>query len=107
MCDKNNCPCVSPCPLQKAMDILGGKWKMAIICSLTADGPTRYNELKRKMNGISNTMLVRSLKELEEAHLVLRKEYMEIPVRVEYEVTEETRKLLPILSDLAKWAMEI
>lgn len=105
-CEKKNCPCTSLCPLQKAMDILGGKWKMSIICSLTADGPTRYNELKRKMNGISNTMLVRSLKELEEHGLVVRKEYMEVPVRVEYEVTEKTHKLMPILAELAKWAIE-
>lgn len=103
----NNCPCTNPCPLQKAMDILGGKWKMAIICSLTVDGATRYNELKRRMGGISNTMLARSLKELEEYGLIRRHEYLEVPIRVEYEVTEATRNLLPILSQLAGWAAEL
>lgn len=107
MCEKDNCPCMKPCPLQKGMEILGGKWKMALICSLSADGSTRYNELKRKMGGISNTMLVKSLKELEEAGLVVRKEYLEVPVRVEYEVTEATRKLMPILGSLAGWAAEL
>ena len=95
---------MTPCPLQKGMDILGGKWKMSIICSLSMEGSTRYNDLKRRMNGISNTMLVKSLKELEDAGLVKRKEYLEVPVRVEYEVTEATEKLLPILSSLAQWA---
>ena len=95
---------MTPCPLQKGMDILGGKWKMSIICSLSMEGSTRYTDLKRRMNGISNTMLVKSLKELEDAGLVRRKEYLEVPVRVEYEVTEATEKLLPILSSLAQWA---
>lgn len=107
MCEKQNCPCMDPCPLQKAMDILGGKWKMSLICSLTMDGPTRYNDLKRQMGGISNTMLAKSLKELEEAGLVLRKEYLEVPIRVEYEVTQATRDLIPILSSLAGWAAKL
>lgn len=107
MCEKEVCPCMEACPLQKAMDILGGKWKMALICSLSVDGATRYNDLKKKMRGISNTMLVKSLKELEEAGLVVRREYLEVPVRVEYEVTEATKNLLPILSDLAAWAAKL
>lgn len=78
-----------------------------LTCSLTADGPTRYNDLKRRMQGISNTMLVRSLRELEEAGLVVRREYLEVPVRVEYETTELTRELLPILASLAGWAVNL
>ena len=89
------------------MELLGGKWKMSILCSLTADGATRYNELKRKMGNISNTMLAKSLKELEDADLVIRHEYLEVPVRVEYEVTEATHTLLPILSELAGWAVKL
>lgn len=104
MCESEMCPCMTPCPLQKGMDILGGKWKMSLLCSLSAEGPTRYNDLKRRMGKISNTMLVKSLKELEEDGLVVRKEYLEVPVRVEYEITEATRKLLPILADFARWA---
>lgn len=103
-CEKDNCPCMDPCPLQKAMDILGGKWKTSLICSLAVDGATRYNDLKRRMGGISNTMLAKSLKELEEAGLIVRKEYLEVPIRVEYEVTEATKNLLPILASLAGWA---
>lgn len=102
-----NCPCTERCPLQKAMDILGGKWKMSLICSLTVDGPSRYNDIKRRVEGISNTMLVRSLRELEDAGLIVRKEYLEVPVRVEYETTELTKELLPILSSLAAWGSKL
>lgn len=106
-CGNNICPCHDPCPLQKAMDILGGKWKMAILCSLSMEGPTRYNELRRRMGSISNTMLAKSLKELEEDGLVVRREYLEVPVRVEYEVTDATKNLLPILSQIAHWAADL
>lgn len=101
------CPCTQSCPLQKAMEAIGGKWKLAILCSLNVDGATRYNELKRKMKGISNTMLAKSLKELEECGLVAREEYMEVPIRVEYSTTELAMELLPILQSLAQWGAKI
>lgn len=77
---------------------------MSLLCSLRTNGPTRYNDLKKRVEGISNTMLVKSLRELEEAGLVVRHEYLEIPVRVEYEVTPMVEELIPILTDLAQWA---
>ncbi|MCM1217666.1 MAG: helix-turn-helix transcriptional regulator [Lachnospiraceae bacterium] len=98
------CPCTETCPLQKVTDALGGKWKLSILCSLNASGATRYNDLKRKIKGISNTMLSKSLKELEDNGLIKRNEYIEVPIRVEYEITELTQDLLPILSELASWA---
>ncbi|MCM1305450.1 MAG: helix-turn-helix transcriptional regulator [Lachnospiraceae bacterium] len=101
------CPCTETCPLQKVSDALGGKWKLSILCSLSASGATRYNELKRKITGISNTMLAKSLKELEGNGLIKRTEYMEIPARVEYETTDLTKDLLPILSELAKWSVNM
>lgn len=107
MSEHTHCPCTSNCPLQKSMEVLGGKWKLSILCSLNADGATRYNDLKRKLSGISNTMLVKSLRELEEAGLVVRKEYLEIPVRVEYETTDLMTELLPILGSLAAWGMKL
>lgn len=101
----HSCPCTTACPLQRAMEMIGGKWKLSILCSLTADGPTRYNDLKRKLQGISNTMLAKSLKEMEDDGLVTRTEYMEVPIRVEYEITGKARQLSPILMQLAQWAM--
>jgi len=103
MCQTSICPCSEQCPLQHAMEMIGGKWKLAILCSLGVDGKARYNDLKRKIVGISNTMLAKSLHELEEFGLVSRTEYMEVPIRVEYEITEKAKELGPILVQLAKW----
>ncbi|MCC8168995.1 MAG: helix-turn-helix transcriptional regulator [Oscillospiraceae bacterium] len=97
------CPCTQGCPLQYVVEAIGGKWKMSILCSLSSDGATRYNELKRKLGDISNTMLAKSLKELENDGLVKRSEYMEVPIRVEYEITDKVQSLIPILSELALW----
>ena len=76
-----------------------------ILCSLTVNGASRYNELLHNVQGISNTMLSQTLKELERDHLVLRKEYLEVPVRVEYELSEQAKKLQPILTQLIQWKM--
>ncbi len=76
---------------------------MQIICSLNNTGPTRYNHLKKKMDGVSNTVLSKALKELEENGLIVRKEYLEVPIRVEYETTEACDALIPILDNLSDW----
>ncbi|MDR3325129.1 MAG: helix-turn-helix transcriptional regulator [Spirochaetaceae bacterium] len=102
-----NCPCMEFCPLDGAMRIIGGKWKIPLICSLHHDGTTRYNELKRKIRGITNTALASALKELEECGLVIRKQHTEMPVRVEYSLTPICNDLLPILTELAKWGIKI
>ena len=65
-----DCPCLDKCPLNYAMTIIGGKWKMQIICTLNNKGTMRYNELRKQMDGISNTVLASSLRELEEKGLV-------------------------------------
>ena len=72
------------CPVTSVLQLLQGKWKMQIICALNNQGSLRYNELRRKLDGISNTVLAGALKELEEAGLVERTENLEVPVRVEY-----------------------
>jgi DNA-binding HxlR family transcriptional regulator len=87
------------------MDSIGGKWKLPVLCSLTANGTSRYNELLHNVQGISNTMLSQTLKELERDGLVLRKEYLEVPVRVEYALSEKSKKLQPILLELIRWQM--
>jgi DNA-binding HxlR family transcriptional regulator len=89
------------------MNLIGGKWKVAILCSLHVDGTTRYNMLKRKIKGITNTMLASSLRELEEAGLIQRMQYMEMPVRVEYSTTAACANLMPILRQLAQWGQQL
>ena len=106
MSQQHNCPCTSQCALQSALESIGGKWKLPVLCSLTANGASRYNELLHNVQGISNTMLSQTLKELERDRLVLRKEYLAVPVRVEYKLSEPAKKLQPILAQLIQWQMK-
>ncbi len=112
-CDRNSgalkekCPCRDYCPLGSAMKLIGGKWKIPILCALHKDGTTRYNGLKRKIRGITNTMLASSLRELEEDGLICRRQYMEMPVRVEYALTDRCAELMPILAQLAQWGVRV
>ena len=105
MSQTHSCPCAPECVLQGALNTIGGKWKLPILCSLLANGASRYNELLKNTRGISNTMLSKTLKELEDDGLVKRSEYLEVPIRVEYELTEKARQLQPILTDLIRWAL--
>ena len=102
-----NCPCMETCPLNRAMALIGGKWKMQILCALSNNGALRYNRLKRSLDGVSNTVLASALRELERDGLVVRREYLEVPVRVEYDVTEHGAALLPILDALGAWSESV
>ena len=91
------------CGLKKVIDIVGGKWKIMILCIIDRDEVVRYGELKRAVFGITNTMLAQSLKELENDGLVSRRQYDEMPVRVEYTLSKKAESLIPILLQLKKW----
>lgn len=91
------------CGLRKVLNIIGGKWKILIICSIYELKIMRYNELKRNIAGITNTMLAKSLRELENDELIVRKQYDEMPVRVEYELTPKCKTMIPILLSLRDW----
>ncbi len=94
------------CGLKKVIDIVGGKWKIMILCVMDKEGTIRYGDLRRRVYGITNTMLANSLKEMEEAGLVDRKQYMEMPVRVEYSLTKKAESIVPILLELKRWGEE-
>lgn len=94
------------CGLKRVLDIIGGKWKIMLLCVMDQEGQIRYGELKRKVFGITNTMLANSLKEMEEAGLVERHQFNEMPVRVEYSLTDKARSIVPILLELKKWGEE-
>ena len=91
------------CGLKKVINIIGGKWKIMILCVIDNNETVRYGELSRAVVGITNTMLANSLKELEADGLVERKQYDEMPVRVEYNLTDKAKSLIPILLELKKW----
>src|SRR6266478_3095693 len=84
---------------------ISDKWTVTVVGAL-AKGPIRYNEIRRRVEGISQRMLTLTLKGLEQDGLVTRTMYPTIPPRVDYELTELGRKLIVPLRALAKWARE-
>ena len=100
------CPCDETCAIGKAVKMIGGRWKLRILCALTLDGTQRYNDIKKKMVGIAPTVLSSTMKELEQDGLVTRMQYEEIPPRVEYTITKRGRQLWPILHRLVHWAKD-
>ena len=94
---------ITECPITFALGIIGGKWHLPIIFLLSKNNVLRYNELKKCLVGITNMMLSQSLKELESSGILHRKQYPEIPPRVEYSLTENGCALMPMVDELAKW----
>ena len=94
------------CAVIQALEIIGGKWRLPIIWELSAHDSIRYNELKRRLSGITNIMLTRALKGLEEHELVIRIEYNQIPPHVEYSLTESCKQLLPALEIINEWGKQ-
>lgn len=91
------------CPVDYALSVISGKWKLPIIWHLSKEKSIRFNELKCKIDGISNLMLSKSLKELEEDKLVYRVQYNTIPPRVEYSLTDLGYSLEKIIVSLGEW----
>lgn len=91
------------CPVELALDLVGGKWKPLILYRLSA-GTLRFAQLQRAMPGVTQRMLTLQLRELERAGLVRREVYPEVPPRVEYSITNKADGLLPILEALGHWA---
>src|ERR1700754_2919784 len=91
------------CPVDFAFQRVGGKYKGRILWYLK-DGPLRYGELKRLVEGISPKMLTQALREMEEDELVVRKVFQEVPPRVEYTLTPSGALLIPSIDQLRVWA---
>lgn len=92
-----------PCPILRALEMIGGKWKLPILWHLFDAEAVRYNELKRSVVGITAMMLTQCLRELEADGLVARRDYGEWPLKVEYSLTEQGKELLPALRELYAW----
>ncbi len=95
--------CAEPCPIERGMRILGGKWTGSILWHLK-DGPVRFNELARQLDGASKKMVNERLKELEQARLVRRKVLSTKPIAVTYEITELGCTALGILKKIKEWS---
>lgn len=88
------------------LSLIGGKWKMIILYCLSDGEPVRFNELQRIIGGITFKTLSTQLKELEADGLVLRKEYPQIPPKVEYSLSEKGLSLIPVLETMCLWGSE-
>ena len=90
------------CPVGAAIDEIGGKWKHPILWALN-DKKLRFNEINKIIPDISQRMLTKQLRELENDNLVTRKVFAEVPPKVEYSITEKGESVIPILDALCKW----
>lgn len=92
------------CPLEYGLEVFGGKWKSRIICVLANSGTLRYSKLRKEMSNITDAVLASALKELITDGIVERKQYYEIPPKVEYALSDKGKSVVPILQNICKWA---
>ncbi len=92
------------CPLEYGLELFGGKWKSRVICVLNEKGTLRYSVIRREMLNVTDAVLAATLKDLISDGLVSRKQYDEIPPRVEYSLTDKGKSVVPILRSICKWA---
>ncbi|SDK18536.1 DNA-binding transcriptional regulator, HxlR family [Catalinimonas alkaloidigena] len=94
------------CPVRQVLDRLGDKWSMLVLLILSEQGTLRFKAIQRSIGDISQKMLTVTLRTLEADGLVSRRQYAEIPPRVEYELTDLGQSLLPHINRLAAWAVQ-
>ncbi len=93
-------------PFEYTLSVVSGKWKLKIIYLLACITPVRYNMLKKSIDGITHKMLSTQLKELEQEGIVSRKEYPQVPPKVEYSLTLKGKSLIPIVTAMCSWGEE-
>ncbi len=92
------------CPVATTVQLIGSKWKLLILRNLLAR-PWRFNELKKNLEGISQKVLTDSLRSLEEDGIVTRTVYPEVPLRVEYSLSELGDSMRPIIRAMEDWGI--
>ena len=92
------------CPVAKFTQILGGKWKLRIINAIRKHEKLRFGKLHVLVAPISRKVLADQLKELERDHLIIRKQFAEIPPRVEYSLTTAASQLCSVFSEIESWS---
>jgi DNA-binding HxlR family transcriptional regulator len=99
---KKNDEIIEACPVATTVNLIGSKWKLLIIRNLLAS-PSRFNELQKSLDGISQKVLTESLRAMENDGLVVRTVYPEVPPKVEYELTDLGKSLAPVLDSMKEW----
>lgn len=97
-------PAAADTPLRYASQAVGGKWKIRILWALRSSEPMRYGEVKQAVPGITDMMLSNSLKELVAAGLAERRQFKEIPPKVEYCLTPDGAEVIPVIRMIYEWA---
>jgi len=92
----------SPCPVSCCAEIISGKWTLLVIRDL-AEGPRRFCELERSLEGISPRTLSLRLRALEDCGVLARRTYPEVPPRVEYCLTDKGSALVPLIEDMRSY----
>lgn len=92
------------CPIKYLTKVLGGRWKLPILCILETGGTVRFGQIKKKLGNVSNVMLSQSLRELEHDGIITRHQYNEVPPHVDYTMTKKGKKVIPALTMLDDWA---
>lgn len=104
MAEKNKRSKEATCEIEVAFDVIGGKWKPLILWFLGECGTLRFGQLQHLIPDITHRILTKQLRELEMYQLIQRKIYPEVPVRVEYSITDKGREVIPILDMMCEWA---
>ncbi len=99
-------PLVEGCPVLSTLELFQGKWSMHVLFELSKKDSIRFGELKKQLDGITNTMLTNTLRGLEENGLVTRVQFNEIPPHVEYSLSEAGKNVYPIFVEMAKWGQK-
>ena len=94
------------CPVTPVIQMLQGKWKLQILYELCIKSPMRFGELKKMLKPITNAALTNALKELEISELIQRIQYNEMPLRVEYSLTDKGRDLMPVFYAISQWGLK-
>lgn len=94
---------IEKCQVVTALDIIVGKWKPVILMHLLEGGTKRFSELKRLIPDITQKMLTKQLRELEEQDIIQRVIYPQVPPKVEYSLTAHGKSLVPILEQMHVW----
>ena len=93
------------CPTRRILDRIGDRWTVLVVGAL-GDGTSRFSELKRRIEGISQKMLTQTLREMERDGLVVRTMHAQVPVRVDYRLTDAGLSLRAPLKALEEWSIE-
>lgn len=103
---ENKCHKDIYCPVEYGLSMFAGKWKPRIIYALALSDAMRYSEIRRQMGSITDAVLTNTLKELILDDIIMRQAYDEMPPRVEYQLTEKGKSIVPVLQHICEWSRE-